>query len=71
MQFSLDTIQNEKALHSRRYQIKDFDWSLIKQCHRVQPMSDVILSMLQILSFVWEDLKVLAFLNNLEIYTDD
>ena len=27
--------------------------------------------MLQILSFLLENLKVLAFLNNLEIYTDD
>ena len=66
MQLSLNTILNEKALHSR----KDTK-SLIKQCHKAKPISDVILSMLQILSFVWEDLKVLAFLNNLEIYTDD
>ena len=53
MQFSLNTIQNEKALHSR----KDTK-SLIKQCHRAQPISDVILIMLQILSFVRENLKV-------------
>ena len=41
------------------------------QFHRVQPTTDVIIIMLQILSFVGESLKVLAFLNNLEIYTDD
>ena len=34
-------------------------------------ISDVILIMLQILRFVLENLKVLAFLNNLEIYTED
>ena len=45
--FLVNIIQKWGVIHCRkRCPRKDFDWSVIKQCHRVQPMSDVILNML-------------------------
>ena len=72
MQFSLNTIQNKKTLHSR----KDTKSRILIVINQAMSQSTANIRWdpyhaANVISFVSENLKVLAFLNNLEIYTDD